>query len=111
MYMHLMGCIVSAVVVKLLFLYPIHQRYVARCFKKKKRTMLPLAGHWHPVWSKTQYCRIKLICYLNTIDKVPIFPHCLSGLGARCVHPIRAAEKGRKRSFVQKNPIFSEFSP
>ena len=36
---------------------------------------------------------------------------CISGLGERCVHPIMAAEKGRKRSFVQKNPIFSEFSP
>ena len=34
----------------------------------------------------------------------------ISGLGTRCVHPIEAAENGRKRSFVQKNPIFSEFS-
>ena len=27
----------------------------------RKRTMLPFAGHWHPVWSKKQDCRIKLI--------------------------------------------------
>ena len=40
------------------------------------RTMLPLAGHWQPVWSKKQDCRIKLIWYLNTIDKVPMFPYC-----------------------------------
>ena len=40
-----------------------------------QRTMLPFAGHWHPVWSKKQDCRIKLIWYLNTIDKVPIYPH------------------------------------
>ena len=41
-----------------------------------QRTMLPLAGHWHPAWSKKQNCRIKLIWYLNTIDKVQIFPYC-----------------------------------
>ena len=35
---------------------------------------------------------------------------CISGLGTRYVHPIRAAENGRKRNFVQKNPIFSIFS-
>ena len=34
----------------------------------------------------------------------------ISGLGKRFVHPIEAAENGRKRSFVQKNPIFSEYS-
>ena len=34
----------------------------------------------------------------------------ISGLGTRCVYPIGAAENGRKRGFVQKNPIFSEFS-
>ena len=71
--------------------------------------MRPFAGHWHPVWSKKKDCRIKLIWYLYILDKVPIFPFC-AGLGTRSVHPIEAAENGRKQGFVQKNPIFSEFS-
>ena len=27
----------------------------------KDATMLPFAGHWYPVWSKKQDCRIKLL--------------------------------------------------
>ena len=41
------------------------------------------------------------------IDKIPIFPYCAYQVWE---YPIGATENGRKRSFVQKNPIFSEFS-
>ena len=73
--------------------------------------MLPFAGHWHPVWSKKKDFRIKLIWYLNILDKVPILSIlCISGVGIRSVHLIGAAENGRKRSFVQNKTIYSKIS-
>ena len=35
--------------------------------------MLPLARHWHPVWSKKQDCRIKLIWYLKWPSHISVW--------------------------------------